>query len=143
ERDELVQALVRAGADVIVIEPAHGTAKSVVDAVLELKRTFPSVPLIAGNVGKAEGTAALVRAGVDAVKVGMGGGSICTTRVVSGVGMPQLTAIAESVKVAERRGIPVIADGGVKFSGDITKALAAGSASVMIGSLFAGTEESP
>jgi IMP dehydrogenase len=143
DRAERVEALVRAGADVIVIDTAHGHAKSVVDAVTELKRAFPRVPLIAGNVATAEGTEALIRAGVDAVKVGMGGGSICTTRVVSGVGMPQLTAIAESVKVAEKRGIPVIADGGVKFSGDITKALAAGSASVMIGSLFAGTEESP
>jgi IMP dehydrogenase len=143
DRDERVEALVRAGADVIVIDTAHGHAKSVLDAVTELKRAFPRVPLIAGNVATAEGTEALIRAGVDAVKVGMGGGSICTTRVVSGVGMPQLTAIAESVKVAEKRGIPVIADGGVKFSGDITKALAAGSASVMIGSLFAGTEESP
>ncbi len=96
----------------IVIDTAHGHAKSVVDAVLELKRTFPGVPLIAGNVATAEGTAALVRAGVDAVKVGMGGGSICTTRVVSGVGVPQLTAIAEAVKVADKHGVPVIADGG-------------------------------
>ena len=143
DRDERVQALVRAGSDVIVIDTAHGHAKSVVDAVVELKRTFPRVPLIAGNVATAEGTAALIRAGVDAVKVGMGGGSICTTRVVSGVGVPQLTAIAEAVKVADKHGIPVIADGGVKFSGDITKALAAGAATVMIGSLLAGTEESP
>jgi IMP dehydrogenase len=143
DRDERVDALVKAGADVIVIDTAHGHAKSVVDAVAELKHTFPAVPLIAGNVATGEATAALIRAGVDGVKVGMGGGSICTTRVVSGVGMPQLTAIAESVKIADSKGIPVIADGGVKFSGDITKALAAGAASVMIGSLFAGTEESP
>ncbi len=143
DRDERVQALVRAGADVIVIDTAHGHAKSVVDAVVELKRTFPRVPLIAGNVATAEGTAALIRAGVDAVKVGMGGGSICTTRVVSGVGVPQLTAIADAVEVADKHGIPVIADGGIKFSGDITKALAAGAATVMIGSLLAGTEESP
>jgi IMP dehydrogenase len=143
DRDERAQALLRAGADVIVIDTAHGHAKSVVDAVLQLKRTFPLVPLIAGNVATAEGTAALVRAGVDAVKVGMGGGSICTTRVVSGVGVPQLTAIAEAVKVADKHGVPVIADGGIKFSGDITKALAAGAATVMIGSLLAGTEESP
>jgi IMP dehydrogenase len=143
DRDERSQALLRAGADVIVIDTAHGHAKSVVDAVLQLKRTFPRVPLIAGNVATAEGTAALVRAGVDAVKVGMGGGSICTTRVVSGVGVPQLTAIAEAVKVADKHGVPVIADGGIKFSGDITKALAAGAATVMIGSLLAGTEESP
>ncbi|HUE40274.1 MAG TPA: IMP dehydrogenase, partial [Candidatus Binatia bacterium] len=143
DRDERVEALVRAGADVIVIDTAHGHAKSVIDAVSDLKRAFPRVPLIAGNVATAEGTEALIRAGVDAVKVGMGGGSICTTRIVSGVGMPQLTAITDSVRVAEKRGIPVVADGGVKFSGDITKALAAGSATVMIGSLFAGTEESP
>ncbi|MBI2964395.1 MAG: IMP dehydrogenase [Deltaproteobacteria bacterium] len=143
DRDERVEALVRAGADVIVIDTAHGHAKSVIDAVAELKRTFPRTPLVAGNVASGEGTAALIRAGVDAVKVGMGGGSICTTRIVSGVGMPQLTAIAESVQVADAHGIPVIADGGVKFSGDITKALAAGAASVMIGSLLAGTEESP
>jgi IMP dehydrogenase len=143
DRDERVEALVRAGADVVVIDTAHGHARSVVEAVAELKRTFPRMPLIAGNVATGEGTAALIRAGVDAVKVGMGGGSICTTRIVSGVGMPQLTAIAETVKVAESKGIPVIADGGVKFSGDITKALAAGAATVMIGSLFAGTEESP
>jgi IMP dehydrogenase len=143
DRDERAQALLRAGVDVIVIDTAHGHAKSVVDAVLQLKRTFPRVPLIAGNVATAEGTAALVRAGVDAVKVGMGGGSICTTRVVSGVGVPQLTAIAEAVKIADKHGVPVIADGGIKFSGDITKALAAGAATVMIGSLLAGTEESP
>ena len=143
DRDERVEALVKAGADVIAIDTAHGHARSVVDAVAELKRTFPRMPLIAGNVATGEATAALIRAGVDAVKVGMGGGSICTTRVVSGVGMPQLTAITESVKVADAKGIPVIADGGVKFSGDITKALAGGAASIMIGSLFAGTEESP
>jgi IMP dehydrogenase len=143
DRDERVDALVKAGADVIVIDTAHGHAKSVVDAVAELKRAFPKTPLVAGNVATGEATAALIRAGVDGVKVGMGGGSICTTRVVSGVGVPQLTAIAEAVKVADSMGIPVIADGGVKFSGDITKALAAGAASVMIGSLFAGTEESP
>ena len=143
DRDERVEALVRAGADVILIDTAHGHAKSVIDSVSELKRAFPKIPLIAGNVATGEGTAALIRAGVDAVKVGMGGGSICTTRIVSGVGMPQLTAIAESVKIADQHGIPVIADGGVKFSGDITKALAAGAASVMVGSLLAGTEESP
>src|SRR5439155_1474102 len=141
--EKRLEALVRAGADVIVIDTAHGHAKSVVDAVTELKRAFPRVPLIAGNVATAEGTEALIRAGVDAVKVGMGGGSICTTRVVSGVGVPQLTAIAEAVKIADKHGVPVIADGGIKFSGDITKALAAGAATVMIGSLLAGTEVSP
>jgi IMP dehydrogenase len=143
DREERVESLVKAGADVIVIDTAHGHSKSVIETVAELKRTFPEVPLVAGNVATGEATAALIRAGVDGVKVGMGGGSICTTRVVSGVGVPQLTAIAEAVKVADAKGIPVIADGGVKFSGDVTKALAAGAASVMIGSLFAGTEESP
>src|SRR5439155_1405839 len=143
DRAERVKALVRPRADVISIDTAHGHAKPVVDAVTELKRASPRVPLIAGNVATAEGTEALIRAGVDAVKVGMGGGSICTTRVVSGVGVPQLTAIAEAVKIADKHGVPVIADGGIKFSGDITKALAAGAATVMIGSLLAGTEVSP
>ncbi|MGH7819453.1 MAG: IMP dehydrogenase, partial [Candidatus Binatia bacterium] len=140
---ERVEALVRAGADVIVIDTAHGHARAVIETVAELKRSFRGVPIVAGNVATAEGTEALIRAGVDGVKVGMGGGSICTTRVVSGVGVPQLTAIAESVRVAARHDVPVIADGGVKFSGDITKALAAGARSIMIGGLFAGTEESP
>ncbi|MEA2625936.1 MAG: dehydrogenase [Candidatus Binatota bacterium] len=143
DRDERAEALVRAGADVLVIDTAHGHAKSVIDSVAELKRNFPRTPVIAGNVATAEGTAALIAAGVDGVKVGMGGGSICTTRVISGVGVPQLTAIVESVRIAEKHDVPVIADGGVKFSGDVTKALAAGARSVMIGSLFAGTEESP
>jgi IMP dehydrogenase len=143
ETEERVEALLRAGADVIVIDTAHGHSKAVIETVLYLKKNFRDAPIIAGNVATAEGTEALIRAGVDGVKVGMGGGSICTTRVISGVGMPQLTAIFEAVRVAERFGIPVIADGGVRFSGDITKALAAGARTVMIGSLFAGTEESP
>jgi IMP dehydrogenase len=143
DRLERADALIRAGVDVIVVDTAHGHSKGVTDTVRELKRTFRALPIVAGNVATAEGTAALIDAGVDGVKVGMGPGSICTTRVVSGVGMPQLTAIAESVRVAERRGIPVIADGGIKFSGDVPKALAAGARTVMIGSLFAGTEESP
>ena len=143
DRLERAEALRRAGVDVIVVDTAHGHSRGVMDTVIEMKGTFPGIPIVAGNVATADGTAALIDAGVDGVKVGMGPGSICTTRVVSGVGMPQLTAIAECVKVADRRGIPIIADGGIKFSGDVPKALAAGARTVMIGSLFAGTEESP
>src|SRR5215813_3897287 len=143
DREARAEALVRAGADVLVVDTAHGHSTSVLETVEAVKRTFPRVELIAGNVATAEGAAALIRAGADAIKVGMGPASICTTRVVSGVGMPQLTAIAEALRSAERAGIPVIADGGIKFSGDITKALAAGAHTVMIGGLFAGTEESP
>src|SRR5207253_10984034 len=122
---------------------AHGHSEAVLETVRAVKSAFPRVDLIAGNVGTAEGSAALVKAGVDAVKVGMGPASICTTRVVSGVGVPQLTAIGDAIGPAERAGVPVIADGGIKFSGDVTKALAAGAHTVMIGGLFAGTEESP
>jgi IMP dehydrogenase len=143
DREARAEALVRAGADVLVIDTAHGHTASVLETVRAIKGAFPKVDLIAGNVATAEGSAALVKAGADAVKVGMGPASICTTRVVSGVGMPQLTAIADAVPPAERAGIPVIADGGIKFSGDLTKALAAGAQTVMIGGLFAGTEESP
>ncbi len=133
----------RAGADVLVVDTAHGHSEAVIETVRAVKSAFPRVDLIAGNVGTAEGSAALVKAGVDAVKVGMGPASICTTRVVSGVGVPQLTAIGDAIGPAERAGVPVIADGGIKFSGDVTKALAAGAHTVMIGGLFAGTEESP
>src|SRR5882672_5374384 len=133
----------RAGADVLVVDTAHGHSEAVIETVRAVKGAFPRVDLIAGNVGTAEGSAALVKAGVDAVKVGMGPASICTTRVVSGVGVPQLTAIGDAIGPAERAGVPVIADGGIKFSGDVTKALAAGAHTVMIGGLFAGTEESP
>ena len=143
DREMRAEALVRAGADVLVVDTAHGHSTSVLETVEAVKGSFPRIDLIAGNVATAEGAAALIRAGADAIKVGMGPASICTTRVVSGVGMPQLTAIAEALRSAERAGIPVIADGGIKFSGDITKALAAGAHSVMIGGLFAGTEESP
>jgi IMP dehydrogenase len=143
DREARAEALVRAGADVLVIDTAHGHTSSVVETVRAIKTAFPKVDLIAGNVATNEGSTALVKAGVDAVKVGMGPASICTTRVVSGVGMPQLTAIADAVEPAEKAGIPVIADGGIKFSGDVTKALAAGARTVMIGGLFAGTEESP
>ncbi len=141
--EERTEALVRAGADVIAVDTAHGHSKNVLDVVKHVRRRHPDMELVAGNVATEEGTLALIQAGVNAVKVGVGPGSICTTRVVSGVGVPQLTAIANCAKVAERHNIPIISDGGIKYSGDITKALAAGAHSVMIGSLFAGTEESP
>ena len=143
DREARAEALVRAGADVLVVDTAHGHSEAVIETVRAVKSAFPRVDLIAGNVATAEGSAALVKAGVDAVKVGMGPASICTTRVVSGVGVPQLTAIADAIEPAGRAGVPVIADGGIKFSGDVTKALAAGADTVMIGGLFAGTEESP
>ncbi len=143
DRDERVEALLKAGADVIVIDTAHGHSRRVLEAIQEIKKNFPNCQLIAGNVATAEGTEALIKAGADAVKVGVGPGSICTTRVIAGVGVPQITAINDCARVAMRYGIPIIADGGIKFSGDITKALAAGADTVMIGSLFAGTDESP
>jgi IMP dehydrogenase len=143
DRTERIARVVAAGADALVIDTAHGHSSNVIETVQEIKRNHPATEVVAGNVATAEGARALGRAGADAIKIGMGPASICTTRVVSGVGVPQLTAIAECAKVARDYGIPVIADGGIKFSGDITKALAAGAHSVMIGSLFAGTEESP
>ena len=143
DREARVEALARAGVDVVAIDTAHGHTTSVIEAIHVLKHAFPNLEIIAGNVATTEGTRALIQAGADGIKVGMGPASICTTRVVSGVGVPQLTAIADSVKVAAPAGVPVIADGGIRFSGDIVKALAAGAHSVMIGSLFAGTEESP
>ena len=143
DRDERLQALINAGVDVISIDTAHGHSKKVVEAVAEIKRMFPKIQLIAGNIATSEAAEALIKAGVDAVKVGIGPGSICTTRIVAGVGVPQITAIIDCCKVADRYDIPVIADGGIKFSGDVIKALAVGAKSVMIGNLFAGTEESP
>lgn len=143
EREERVAALHKAGADVLVIDTAHGHSRNVIDALKATKREFPDVDVVAGSVATAEGAKALLDAGADALRVGMGPGSICTTRMVSGVGVPQITAIMDCNSVADPRRIPVIADGGIRFSGDITKALAAGAATVMIGSLFAGTEESP
>jgi IMP dehydrogenase len=140
---EHIDDLVRVGLDVLVIDSAHGHSEKVLSTIREIKKSFPKLQIIGGNVATAEGTAALIKAGVDAVKVGIGPGSICTTRVVSGVGVPQISAIAECVKVAEKKNIPIISDGGIKLSGDITKAIAAGASTVMIGSLFAGTEESP
>jgi len=143
DMDERVEALLKAGADVIVIDTAHGHSQGVIDAVRHLKATFPGIELVAGNIATAEAARALIDAGADAIKVGIGPGSICTTRVVAGIGVPQITAIADCARVAHERGVPVIADGGIKYSGDITKAIAAGADVVMIGSLFAGTEESP
>jgi IMP dehydrogenase len=142
-RVEQVEALRKTEVDVIVFDVAHGHSQNVVEAVKETKKKFPELQVIAGNVGTAEGTEALIKAGADGIKIGIGPGSICTTRIVAGVGVPQMTAIMECSRAARKYNIPLIADGGVKFSGDITKALAAGADSVMIGSLFAGTEESP
>lgn len=143
DRESRIDALLKAGADVIVIDVAHGHSKKVIDAVKSSKENFPNIELIAGNVGTAEGAEGLIKAGADAIKVGIGPGSICTTRVIAGVGVPQMSAIMACVPIARKYEIPVIADGGIKFSGDITKALAAGAQSAMIGSLFAGTDESP
>ncbi len=140
---ERADELVRARADCLVIDTAHGHSSRVIDAVREIKRRHPDTQLIAGNVATGEGTRELIEAGVDAVKCGIGPGSICTTRVVTGAGVPQMTAIFNCVQAARGSGVPVIADGGVKFSGDVAKAIAAGADVVMIGSLFAGTEESP
>ena len=138
-----VDALVRAGVDLVAVDTAHGHSKNVLDMVARIRRHYPDLDIAGGNVATEEGATALIEAGVNTVKVGVGPGSICTTRVISGIGVPQLTAIANCVKVATRHNIPVISDGGIKFSGDITKALAAGAHTVMIGGLFAGTEESP
>lgn len=140
---ERAEALVAAGADIIAIDTAHGHSAGVLTAVAAFKKRFPAVPLMAGNVGTAEAVTDLVEAGADVVKVGIGPGSICTTRVVSGAGVPQITAILECAEAAARHGVIVVADGGIKYSGDISKALAAGAGVVMIGSLFAGTDESP
>jgi IMP dehydrogenase len=143
DRHERTAALVDAGADVLVIDTAHGHHKGVLEAVRATKKEFAGVRVIAGNVATSEGTEALIEAGADAIKVGIGPGSICTTRVVAGVGVPQISAVGDCARVAERHGIPLIADGGVKHSGDVVKAIAAGASTVMIGSLFAGTDESP
>ena len=140
---ERVEALVKSKVDLVVLDTAHGHSQGVLDAVKSIKNNFPKLDVIAGNVATAEGTVALIKAGADAVKVGIGPGSICTTRVVTGVGVPQITAVINCAKAALEYGIPVIADGGIKYSGDITKAIAAGANVVMAGSLFAGTEESP
>jgi IMP dehydrogenase len=137
------RALINAKVDVVVIDSAHAHSTGVMDVIRQFKKLFPSTPLIAGNVATYEGARDLIELGVDAIKVGIGPGSICTTRVVAGAGVPQVTAVMECARAAERHGIPIISDGGIKFSGDITKAIAAGAHAVMIGSLFAGTDEAP
>ena len=140
---ERVDALVKAKVDVIVIDSAHGHSKNILKAIREIKGKYPELQVIAGNVATGEGTKALIEAGVDCVKVGMGPGSICTTRIVAGIGVPQISAVMDAYEVAKDYGIPVIADGGIKYSGDMTKALAAGASVCMMGSLFAGCDESP
>src|ERR687898_420784 len=137
------EALVAANVDVLVIDTAHGHSQGVLDMVRRVRRQFPKVDLIAGNVATAEATEALIDLGVDAVKVGIGAGSICTTRVVAGIGVPMITAVAQCARAAARHKVPIIADGGIRYSGDVTKAIAVGASAVMIGSLFAGTDESP
>lgn len=141
--DERIQALVEAGVDVLLIDTSHGHSQGVIDRVASTRKAFPDIQLIAGNVATAEGALALADAGVDAVKVGIGPGSICTTRIVTGCGVPQITAISDAVEALKDRDIPVIADGGIRFSGDIAKALVAGASCVMVGSMLAGTEEAP
>ena len=141
--EERLSALIDADVDVVVIDVAHGHSKRVLDTLMEIKRNFPEIEVIVGNIATADAAIDLIEAGASALKVGVGPGSICTTRVIAGVGVPQITAIMEVSKVVRRYNVPIIADGGIKFSGDITKAIAAGADSVMIGSLFAGTEESP
>ncbi|HKR79238.1 MAG TPA: IMP dehydrogenase [Nitrospira sp.] len=143
DTEERLMQLKKAGVDLVVVDTAHGHSQAVLETVKMIKRQHPSLELIAGNIATAEAAKDLLKAGVDAVKVGVGPGSICTTRIVSGSGMPQLTAIADCAKVLEGSGVPIVADGGIKFSGDISKALAAGASTVMLGGLLAGTEESP
>jgi IMP dehydrogenase len=143
DRDERAAALVKKGVDVVVVDTSHGHSKNVIESVRELKRNFSNIRIIAGNVATGEAVADLAKAGADAVKLGVGPGSICTTRIVAGVGVPQMSAIMDCARIARKLGIPLIADGGIKYSGDITKAIAAGAQSVMIGGLFAGTDESP
>jgi IMP dehydrogenase len=143
DREARVDALLSAGVDVIVIDTSHGHSAGVLDAIKDTKNNFPSCELVAGNVATFEGAEALIRAGVDAIKVGVGPGSICTTRIIAGVGIPQMSAIRDAAKAANKYSIPIVSDGGIKYSGDVVKALAAGAHTVMIGSLFAGTEESP
>lgn len=140
---ERIQALVSAGVDVVCIDTAHGHSKGVIEKIKEVKKLFPDTQFIVGNIATQEAAEALIKAGADAIKVGIGPGSICTTRIIAGIGVPQVTAILDCVQIAKKYNIPVIADGGIKYSGDIVKAIALGANSVMIGSLFAGTEESP
>ncbi len=141
--EERLALLVKTGIDAIVVDTAHGHSQGVIDAIVEIRRNYPDLSLIAGNIATADAAQALIRAGADAVKVGIGPGSICTTRVVAGVGVPQITAIADVSKITRKLGVPLIADGGIKYSGELPKAIAAGADTIMIGSLFAGTDESP
>jgi IMP dehydrogenase len=140
---ERIAALKKAGVDLVSIDTAHGHSKGVIDATRNVKKQFPDLELIVGNVATGEGAKALVDAGADAIKVGVGPGSICTTRIIAGIGVPQLSAVYDSVQAIKGSGVPIVADGGVRFSGDIVKALAAGASTVMVGSLLAGTEEAP
>ncbi len=144
-RDSLlrVAALLQAGVDVLVVDTAHGHSEPVIETVQRIKMEYPEVQVVAGNIATSEAARDLIRAGADALKVGVGPGSICTTRVIAGIGVPQITAVYDTAREAQKHGVPVIADGGIKYSGDITKALASGADVVMVGSLFAGTEESP
>jgi IMP dehydrogenase len=143
DAEERVALLIKAGVDVVVVDTAHGHSASVLETVRQLKRRYPDLEVVAGNIATKEAVRDLIAAGADGLKVGVGPGSICTTRIVAGAGVPQLTAVAECAAAAAQAKVPIIADGGIKFSGDITKAIAAGASSVMIGGLFAGTEESP
>ncbi len=141
--EERVAALIKAGVDVVSIDTAHGHSKGVIDSLKRIKGAFPNIDVIVGNIATEEAAEALAKAGADAIKVGVGPGSICTTRIIAGIGMPQLSAVADSARAAAKYGVPVIADGGIRFSGDIVKAIAGGASTVMIGSLLAGTEEAP
>jgi IMP dehydrogenase len=143
ETPDRVEALVNAGVDVIIVDTAHGHSKGVIDRVAWVKQTFPQVQVIGGNIATAEAAIALAEAGADGVKVGIGPGSICTTRIVAGVGVPQISAVANVSAALEKYGIPVIADGGIRFSGDLAKAIVAGASAVMVGSMLAGTDEAP
>lgn len=143
DTEERIDSLLKVGCDVIVIDTAHGHSKRVIDSIKSIKSNFPGIEIIAGNVGTGDGAKAVIKAGADAVKVGVGPGSICTTRIIAGIGVPQISAIQDAAKEASKKKIPVIADGGIKFSGDVAKAIAAGANSVMIGNLFAGTDEAP
>ncbi len=143
DREERLELLIKAGVDAIIIDTAHGHSQAVIDAVAETRRAYPELSLIAGNIATASAAESLIKAGADAVKVGIGPGSICTTRVVAGVGVPQITAIADVSQITRKLGVPLIADGGIKYSGELPKAIAAGADTIMIGSLFAGTDESP
>lgn len=141
--EERVQALVKSNVDVIVVDSAHGHTKGVIEAVQFIKKTYPNMQVVGGSIATYEGARALINAGTDALRVGMGPGAICTTRIISGMGVPQITAILETVRASKQSGIPIIADGGIKYSGDMVKALAAGASTIMMGSFFASTAESP